>query len=332
MHYRRVVAERPGAPDVLKVVKGEVPEPRPGEIRIRVEAAGVAFGDVMRRSGLQPGQRVPFTPGYDVAGIVDALGAGVSEFAVGNRVAALVVTGGYAEYVCTAATRACPVPQGLAPVTSVSVVLNYLTAFQLLHRVACVKQGERILVHGAAGGVGTALLQLGAVAGVERYGTASGGKHELVRRLGGIPIDYRREDFVARIRELTGDGVDAVFDPIGGTHLLRSHRVLRRGGRLVAYGVSAALRGGRGQLLLTLGILLALKAIPDGRRATLAGVNPGAPTYREDLSALLALAAEKKIAPIIAERLPLEAAARAHDLLERGAVEGKLVLVPELRS
>ncbi len=332
MRYRRVLAERPGAPDVLKVVEEEVPEPRPGEIRIRVEAAGVAFGDVMRRSGLQPGQRFPFTPGYDVVGTVDALGAGVSGLAVGDRVAALVVTGGYAEYACTPAARACPVPQELDPVTSVSVVLNYLTAFQMLHRAARMKQGERILVHGAAGGVGTALLQLGGLAGVERYGTASAGKHEIVRALGGIPIDYRHEDFVARIRELTGDGVDAVFDAIGGTHLLRSHRALRRGGRLVAYGLSAALRGGRSQLFLTLGILLALKAVPDGRRATLSGVSPGARTYREDLSALLTLAAGKKIAPIVAERMPLDAAARAHELLERGAVEGKLVLVPERRS
>jgi NADPH:quinone reductase-like Zn-dependent oxidoreductase len=220
------------------------------------------------------------------------------------------------------------VPRGLDPVTSASLVLNYLTAFQMLHRAARMKRGERILVHGAAGGVGTALLQLGGLAGLERYGTASAGKHDLVRKLGGIPIDYRNEDFVARIRVLTRDGVDAVFDAIGGTHLLRSHRALRRGGRLVLYGVSAALRGGGSKLLLTLGLLLALKAIPDGRRAMLSGVSPGAPTFLEDLSTLLALAAEGKIAPIVAERMPLEAAARAHELLERGAVEGKLVLVP----
>ena len=327
MRHRLIRAARPGAAGILELVEEELPQPAPREVRIRVEAAGVAFGDVMRRGGAFPGQRFPFTPGYDVVGVVDALGAEVLAPALGARVAALVMTGGYAEHACTPAARAVPVPEGISPATAAALVLNYLTAHQMLHRLARVKAGERVLVHGAAGGVGTALLQLGGLAGLTRYGTASAGKHDLVRALGATPIDYRHEDFLARVRELTGDGVDAAFDPVGGWQLVRSHRALRRGGRLVVYGASRAVTQGRGQVVLTLGLLAALKAAP-GRRAAFYGVNPGAPGYREDLAAILALAAEGKIRPVIAAELPLAEAPRAHELLERAAVRGKLVLVP----
>jgi NADPH:quinone reductase-like Zn-dependent oxidoreductase len=203
----------------------------------------------------------------------------------------------------------------------------------MLHRTANVQPGERILVHGAAGGVGSALLELGRVAGLEMYGTASKYNHELVSGLGAAPIDYRTEDFVERIRMLTGDGVDVVFDPIGGARQLwRSYRALRKGGRLVWFGVAAATKSGLRVIPLTLLTVALLKLLPGGKQTPLApNLAEFAPAhldwYRETLAELLGLLAASKINPVVAERFPLTEAARAHDLLERGGYAGKVVLV-----
>ncbi len=172
-------------------------------------------------------------------GRVDKIGSQVSGIEHGHLVAALTVFGSYSQYICLPAHELVALPAGIDPAEAVCLVLSYVTAYQMLHRMAHVKSGERILVHGAAGGVGTALLQLGALAHAAMYGTVSQGKHKLVADLGAIPIDYKTEDFVKRILTLTGDGVDVVFDPIGGTHLNQSFQTLRKGGRLVAYGFSS---------------------------------------------------------------------------------------------
>jgi len=334
MRCRRAVVSRRGGPEAMALVEDELAEPGPGEVGVRVLASGVAYGDVLKRRGLVPGTpRPPFTPGYDLVGVVERLGPGVSGLRPGDRVAALVVNGANAERVNLKADRAVPVPPGVDEAEALCLVLNYVTAWQMLHRVARVRPGERILVHGAAGGVGTALLELGRLAALEVYGTASAGKHDLVRRLGATPIDHRAEDFAARVMELTGgQGVDAVFDPVAGAQLLRSHRVLRRGGRLVCYGISSALSVGRLQLLLTLLLLPALMLLPDGRAARLYGIGAtagaGMEAVREDLRELLVLLAAGRLHPVVAERIPLSEVARAHDLVEHGRVAGKVVLVP----
>ncbi len=240
--------------------------------------------------------------------------------------------GGYTEFAYVPQNLLVPVPEGLDPAETVSVVLNYLTAHRMLHNSARVKKGKRILVHGAAGGVGTALLQLGKEAGLEMYGTASKGKHELVSSLGATPIDYRSEDFVERIRSLTGDGVDAVFDPIGGKNLSWSYSTLRKGGRLVSYGFYGALKGGKIAALSGLARLFLFKLIPDGKKSLFYGDTPSPATkdnawYRETLMVLLSLLAEGKIKPVIGERIPLIEAARAHELMEKAAVSGKIVLI-----
>jgi NADPH:quinone reductase-like Zn-dependent oxidoreductase len=208
--------------------------------------------------------------------------------------------------------------------------VNYLTAYMAMHRTANVQSGERILVHGAAGGTGSALLELGKLAGLEMYGTASEYNHELVASLGATPIDYRTEDFVERIRDLTGDGVDVVFDPVGGARQLwRSNRALRKGGRLVWFGVAATKKGGLRVIPLTLLMVALLKLIPDGKQAPLApDLSKDKAWYRETLTELLDLLAAGKIKPVVAERIPLAEAARAHELLERGGYAGKVVLVP----
>ena len=219
-------------------------------MRVKVLAAGVSFADILMRKGVHPESwnlgKIPFTPGWDVVGIVDKLGDKVSTWQTGQMVAALPIVGGYAEYINLSSDELVPVPPGLDHAEAVSLVLNYITAYQMLHRCAHINAGESILINGgAAGGVGTALLQLGKLAGLKKmYGATSNEKHDTVSNLGGIPIDYKSVDLVQEIINVTGHddddegerGVDAVFDGIGGKSLKASYEILRSGGRLVAYG------------------------------------------------------------------------------------------------
>lgn len=271
MKYKRVIITQPGSPDVLKVIEDELPEPRAGEVRVKILATGVAFTDVMMREGVYPGvPKLPYSPGYDIVGIVDQLGSGVAEFTIGQRVVALTIVGGYSEFLCVPARDLVVVPDGVNSIEAVSVVLHYLTACQMLHRVAKVQARERILIHGAGGGVGTALLELGKLAGLEMYGTEARSKHDLVSQLGGIPIDYQAEDFGDRLQKLSNT-LDVVLDSIGGSNLLRSYRLLRKDGRLVNYGFLSAFKGNKNKMLAIGATLLQVKVlnlIPDGRRVS----------------------------------------------------------------
>src|SRR5215207_243864 len=243
---KRVVVDHFGGPEVLRVVEDDAPRPGPGEVRVRVLAAGVSFTDSQLRAGTYLGvPKPPFTPGYELVGVVEELGPGCSRLRVGDRVGALTEWGADAERVCVPEAYAVEVPEDLDPAEVVSLVFTYMTAYQLLHRAAMAKSGETVLVHGAAGRVGTAVLELGALAGLRLYGTASARDRAAVERLGAVAIDYRNEDFLARVRELTGDGVDVVLDSLGGPLSLRSFRALRPGGRLVVFGYSSALTQGR---------------------------------------------------------------------------------------
>jgi NADPH:quinone reductase-like Zn-dependent oxidoreductase len=353
MRYKRVVISRLGGPEVLEVREEELPEPGLGEVRVRILATGVSYADLLMREGVHPeSPRPPFTPGWDLVGMVDKLGAGAYALEPGQMVAALPVKGANAEFICLPQEEFVPVPAGLDPAEVLVVVFNYATAYQMMRRSVRVKPGQRVLIHGAAGGVGTALLELGRLAGLEMYGTASARKHELVSSLGGTPIDYRNVDFVEEIRRLTGDGVDVVFDGIGSTtrHLWRSFKTLRAGGKVVAYGMPSTLRGGRLAVgrhhllrglvrlrgLATIGIfIVATYLIPGKKRTTpysiqtLKRLRPA--WYREDLIALLELLRQGKIKPIIAERIPLDDVARAHELLGSGSVMGKIVLLCDTR-
>jgi NADPH:quinone reductase-like Zn-dependent oxidoreductase len=332
MKNGRIVVTRRGGPETLQYIEEEIPEPGPGQVRVKVLATGVSYADVLMRHGLYPGTPPPpFTPGYDIVGVVDKMGEGTSKFAVGQPVGALIVRGGYSRHTIVPEEYLVPVPEGLDPSEAVSLILNYGTAYQMLHRVCRVAAGRKILIHGAAGGVGTALLQLGALAQLKMYGTASKSKHAAVVSEGGIAIDYRSEDFVLRIRELTGDGVDYVFDPIGGWNWWRSYRVLRKRGILVCYGASAAVTNGKmsaaGGFLL-MGIL---RVIPDGRKSAWFNVTnlrkQHPDWFREDLSILYDLLAQKKIRPVIGARLALRDAVKANEMLERAEVAGKIVLL-----
>src|SRR5512144_1890492 len=244
MRHTRVIVTHYGGPDALRVVEELCPEPKAGEVRVRVLAAGVSLPDIMAREGVHPETPpLPFTPGWDLVGVVDRLGDGAFGIEPGELVAAMPIHGAYAEFVCLPQHELVTVPSGLDPAEAVSLVLNYITAYQMLHRSAHIKPGARALIHGAAGGVGSALLQLGRLAGLEMYGTCSSRGASAVSDLGGIPIDYQHQDFVKEIHRLTSEGVDVVFDGIGGSHLWHSRKALRPGGRVVGYGLRSSLRG-----------------------------------------------------------------------------------------
>ncbi|HSA77602.1 MAG TPA: medium chain dehydrogenase/reductase family protein [Nitrospirota bacterium] len=345
MKHKRIIVTHYGGPEALRVIEEECPEPRKGEVRIRVLAAGVSLPDVMAREGVHPETPpVPFTPGWDLVGRVDGLGDGVSGIEVGEMIAAMPISGSYAEFVCLPQHELVPVPSGLDAAEAVSLVLNYITAYQMMHRSAKVRPGQRVLIHGAAGGVGSALMQLGHLAGLEMYGTCSSRGASAVSELGGIPIDYRHQDFVKEIHRLTSEGVDVVFDPIGGIHLWHSRKALRPGGRVVGYGLSTSLRGegltsnrpGRRQRFrgtAIFGLYIAGSWLLPGRKRvgpysiqTLKRMKPK--WFRQDLMALFDLLREQKIKPLIAQRFPLVEARHAHELLGKGGVIGKIVLVP----
>jgi NADPH:quinone reductase-like Zn-dependent oxidoreductase len=338
MRNTRVVLTALGGPEVLKVIEEDIRDPGANELRIRILSCGVAFADVLMRRGLYSGvPPLPYSPGYDIVGVVDSCGAGVTQrpggtpWKPGDWVAALTMIGGYSRYIVLPESELVRVPAGLDPAETVSLILNYTTAYQLIHRIAKLRRGESVLIHGAAGGVGTAALQLGSLAGLKMFGTASKPKHNLVAALGGIPIDYRTEDFVRRAAGV--GGVDAVFDPIGGRNWLRSYRALGKGGRFIGYGMSAAIEGGRRHMMLAGASFawLGLAGLVPGKSARwyniLTEKKKHPEWFREDLARLLAMLPEKSISPVVAERLPLRDAGRAHELLERASVSGKIVLM-----
>jgi NADPH:quinone reductase-like Zn-dependent oxidoreductase len=328
----RIVVTAHGGPEVLKYIDENLPEPGRGEVRVRVLTAGVSFADVLMRRGLYPGTPPPpFTPGYDLVGDVDALGEDVKQFTVGQRVGALTVRGAYSQFAVVPAEFLVPVPESLDPAEAVCLILNYVTAIQMLHRIANVSGGRRVLIHGAAGGVGTALLQLGALHGLVMYGTASTFKRDAIVSAGGIPIDYRKEDFSKRVHELSPGGLDAVFDAVGGMNWWRSYRLLRPAGTLVCYGVSTAVAHGKTAGAGSFLLLGALKLIPDGRRCVwynITNLRKQHPDwFRADLKTLCDLLSQRKIQPLIASRLPLREAARANELIEHAKFSGKIVLL-----
>src|SRR6516164_10906539 len=232
MRHTRVIVTHYGGRGALRVIEEECPEPKSGEVRVRVLAAGVSLPDLLMREGVHPEKpRLPFTPGWDLIGVVDRLGADISGIEPGHIVAALPISGAYAEFVCLPQRELIPAPSELDAAEAVSLVLNYVTAYQMLHRSAQVRPGQRV--------------QLGRLAGLEMYGTCSSQGASAVSDLGGIPIDYQHQDFVKEIHRVTSEGVDVVFDGIGGTHIWRSRKALRRGGTVVAYGLTSSLRGGR---------------------------------------------------------------------------------------
>ena len=339
MKYKHIVIPRFGGSENLLLAEDEIPEPQANEVRVRVLAAGVSFADVLMRQGIHPESwnlgRTPFTPGWDVVGVVDKLGDQVSTWQTGQIVAALPIVGGYSEYICLSSNDLVPVPSGLDHAEAVSLVLNYITAYQMLHRCAHIKPGESILINGgAAGGVGTALLQLGKLANLKKmYGTTSPEKYHIVSGLGGLPIDYKSVDIAQEVIKLSSHdddrgvpGVDAVFDGIGGKSFQSSYEILRSGGRLIAYGGTPTADLGAWLRMFTMNVVSYERKFILYSIQTLKTLKPD--WFQEDLILLLNLLKQGKIKPIVSARMPLGEAAQAHKLLTNGSLKGgKIVLI-----
>jgi len=331
MKYKSVVITKKGSPEVLKITENDLRPPQTGETRIKVLAAGIGRTDVVMRYGYYPfAPKIPFAPGYEIIGVVDAIGENVSCVALGDRVAALTVYGGYSEYIFLNEEHLVHVPATLDPAEAVSLILNYVTAYQMLYRFAKVKAGDRVLITGANGGVGTALLQLCRLANLTMYATASLNNHDLLVEQGAIPIDYHIQDFVDVIHKTEPTGIDYVLDGIGGSYIPRAFQVLRRGGKLVEYG-----NFGFMALLLDLLKLQILNWLPNGKSAEFYGITgiyrKDKQPFMEDLPTLFNLLQEGKLKPIISAKFPILEAAKANELLESRKVNGKIVLLaPEL--
>ena len=327
-------------PEGLEVRHGAVPVAGPGQVVIRMEATGVSFAEQQMRRGKYYDQPpFPFVPGYDLVGTVQSPGAGVEPGLAGTRVAALIKVGGWASHVLVDAADVVPVPEGISAAEAETVVVNGITAWQMLHRKARVRAGQTILVHGANGGVGTVLVQLAHAAGVNVIGTASPRHHDALREQGVEPIDYRTPDLSARVRELSPRGVDAVFDHVGGASVVRSWHLLAPGGTLVSYG-SASTRDDEGSkqlpVLKILGRVWVWNALPNGRHAYFFNVWAGRAQSKNkfraqlsaDLTQVFAALQRGEVNARIAAQLPLARVADALRLAESGTVAGKVVLTP----
>ncbi|WP_030104403.1 medium chain dehydrogenase/reductase family protein [Actinoalloteichus caeruleus] len=326
-----------GGPERLVAREREVPGPGTGEVRVRVEASGVAFAEVQMLRGRYPMQpRFPFVPGYDLVGRITAVGPEVAGLAPGDRVAAMPRTGAWADEVVLPASEVVPVPAGVDSGDAVALVTNGVTAWQLAHRSAPVGPGQTVLVHGATGGVGGLLAQLCRQAGATVVGTASEANQEALRAEGVVPVDYRSPDLTERLRRHAPHGYHAVFDHLGPRSVARSRALLAPGGRVVSYGSAATLRDEGGPLrpyLRMLGGLLWWNTLGEPRltrrrRVSLYYVRPGR-RFREDLGTVLGLLAAGTLTPVVHSRHPMSRAADALRILSRGGVHGKIVLVAD---
>jgi len=328
-------------PDSLEVRETADPEPKAGQVRIRVHAAGVCFAEVMAAQGLYPGApKFPAVLGYEAAGVIDKVGPGVDERRMDTRVVALSQFGGYSDVVCVPETEALAIPHGKDFTEAAAIPVNYLTAYHILFRAATVRPGERVLIHMAAGGLGTAALQLcRSIGGVETFGTASAAKHTAIKEEGCThPIDYHTTDYVKEVKRLTdGAGVDVVLDPLGGADSRKGLKLLRPGGRLIAYGFANMASGQHRNPARVLRQLASMPIITPlqlmNANKTVAGVHIGRLVSRMDLltqelTEVLALWHAGTITPRIDASYPFAKAADAHRRILSHGNTGKIILTP----
>ncbi len=330
-----------GTPDVLDLRESEDPNPGPGEVRIRVRASGINFADIMARQGLyQDAPPPPMVVGYEVSGIIDGVGEGVNNRQEGQRVLAMTRFGGYADEVCVDATHAFPMPENMSFEEGAALPVTYLTAYQMLFNVFRVRAGDHVLIHQAAGGVGTAASQLcRSVGGVTTYGTASKAKHDYVRDNGcDHAIDYHTSDYANEIRRLTnGRGVDCVLDALGGADWKKGYSLLRPGGLLIPFGWANMAKSGKRRMSHVVSQLTRLPWWTPIRlmheNKGVAGVNMGRlwgehELLAEALGALMRLYDRGLIKPHVDRSFAFEDAAEAHAYIEAGQNKGKVLLTP----
>jgi len=340
MSWRHVRISRFGGPEVLELAdEPTIPSPGSGEVRIKVLAAGTGFTDSFIRRGRYPDFKgpLPFTPGYELVGAVEKASSDVVSPREGQIVADLCVVGAYAQYAIRPARFLVVVPDGVDAAEAVCIPLAYLTAFQMLTRYRRIPSGATILVIGASGTVGTALLDLARYFGLKAIGTSSAANMAVVERFGATAIDYRAGDFVAAVRGLTSGGVDAAFDAIGGGHLARSFACLAPGGLLVGYGAQTMAVGDSTLVSAALGLARlrlwnALSSLFGGRHAVFYSITSRRSAYPDDFKAdmatLFGLLRDRAIHPVVIDRLPLTAAREVHARIDAGGLGGKIVLLP----
>jgi len=339
---RQIWITKAGTPEVLQVREAPDPEPKSGEVRIRVEASGVNFADILGRLGIYPDlPPIPVVPGYEISGRVDSVGAGVDASRVGRDVFALTRFGGYADVVCVPVGQVFDRPAGLSALEAAAIPVNYFTAWQLCVVMGSLKRGETVLVHSVGGGVGIAATQIAKHIGATVIGTASAVKHAEMRALGvDHLIDYRTEDFEARTREITnGRGVELILDAIGGDSWKKGYRILAPTGRLGAFGISAAASGKERSMFGMLGLLAGTPwlqfnplSLMNANKGVF-GVNLGhmwseVERLRGWADQLLDLWRQGAIKPKIARTFPFDEAAQAHHFIQDRKNIGKVLLVP----
>jgi NADPH:quinone reductase-like Zn-dependent oxidoreductase len=327
MKFKSVVLTKRGGPEFLQIKERVLRAPERNELQIKVSASGVGRTDVAMRYGYYPfAPKIPFVPGYEIVGVVRAVGSAVSRFKIGDTVGALTVYGGYSEYIYLEEENLVAVPKNVSPDEAVAVILNYCTAYQILHRVLQIKKGDKVLITGASGGVGSALLDLGKLAGLKLYGTASANKHSFIKEQGAIPLNYKSVDWMDELKKMEPDGLDFVIDGIGGQSIGQGFCTLKKGGKLVEY----AYPNFKGMLAGILKLKL-LNLSPNGKKGEFYGISANykkdKTSIHEDMESLFSLLKDGKINPIISERFPVLEAANANALLESGTTGGKIVLV-----
>ena len=334
MIFHRYVATEKGGPEALKWQEFEPGPPQNGEVAVKVEASGVLLADVLWQLGITPvGPKHPFTPGYDVVGVIEEVGPNVNGLEKGQRVAAMIQYGGYTEYAIVPADKVVQVPEGVDPKSAAAATTSYLTACMLVHGEGQLKAGDVLLAHGAGGGTGSAVVEVAGLVGVRVYGTASAAKHGLVETKGGFPIDYKTQDFVEVLQAREPGGVDFVVDPIGGDVTARSLGLLKPGGKLVSTATIQSFQEGSSRLSTVLGLLrLPLWSLTHpGKKAYFWDVANAAgkylAQYREDLASVFDLLHAGRVKPVIGEVLPLKDAPSAQQMLLDYKVRGKVVLV-----
>ena len=322
-----------GRPECLRIVDLPIPTPGSGEVRVRVLASSVNYTETLIRQHLYPqtaAYKLPFVMGYDVVGEIDEVYPDVTSFKVGDRVADMTVVGSDTNYRLLKAKDLTILPPGIDPAEAATLILSWTTAYQMLHRSAKVKAGQRILVHGAGGAVGQALLSLAQIAGIETWGAANSKHAKLIRELGATPIDYDGEDFT----KVVPDGFDVVFDGIAEDGYRHSFKSLKRGGILVAIGFSASVQAKQGMLavLAMIARMYLWGLLPGGKQTRFYSINVMRARhpdwFKQDLAYLFGLLSKGRIKPKVAERITFADVPNAHRRLETGGLEGKLVLCP----
>jgi synaptic vesicle membrane protein VAT-1 len=326
-----------GGPDVLQVRESPDPTPGEGQIRVRVKASGINFADILMRMGLYPGAPpVPFAPGYEACGEIDELGPNVMSWKKGDKVVIPTNFGGYADTLIAKADEVFRVPAGKSCEAGAALTVNYLTAYAALVDQGHLQKGQRVLIHGAAGGVGIAAVQIAKIFGAEIYGTASASKHEVLKKEGVHCIDYRAEDFEKVVRAKTkGQGVHVALDPVGGASFSKSYRSLAKGGKLILYGFSAAAPGEKRSMLrvgwewLRTPSFSAFDLMMDNRGVV--GLHLGRMTDQKEpltraMRQLVEWWEQGKIEPMVGASFPAALASKAHEYIQSRQNVGKVVL------